>query len=133
MNNDYPRMLYKAMGAVGALLCEAMHGGHFATKIVNDEAEHEEAAADGWHIGTEEAKQALADAKAAADAAAKTAAEAGAGTGGPDQTDDSAPPTRAELEQKARELGIEFNHRHVDKTLAKMISDKLAADAAAKA
>lgn len=36
-----------------------------------------------------------------------------------------APPTRAEMEQKANELGLKFDGRTSDKRLAVMISDKL--------
>lgn len=36
--------------------------------------------------------------------------------------DDAAPPTRAELEQKATELGLQFNDKTKDDRLAKMIA-----------
>jgi len=36
--------------------------------------------------------------------------------------DDTAPPTRAELEQKAAELGLQFNDKTKDDRLAKMIA-----------
>jgi hypothetical protein len=39
--------------------------------------------------------------------------------------DDNAQPTRAELEQKAAELGIEFSPRIGDAKLAERIADKL--------
>lgn len=48
--NEYPRMLYKFPGI------EQIHGGNFATLIVNDEAEQESAAQDGWKETTTEAK-----------------------------------------------------------------------------
>lgn len=38
-----------------------------------------------------------------------------------------APPTRAELEQKAAELGIKFDGRTGDKRLAALIAEKLGA------
>lgn len=38
---------------------------------------------------------------------------------------DDAPPTRAELEQKAKELGIPFNARTSDKVLAERIAAKV--------
>lgn len=38
---------------------------------------------------------------------------------------DDAPPTRAELEQKAHELGIEFSPNIGDKKLAERIAEKL--------
>lgn len=49
--NNYPRMLYKFPGI------EPIHGGHFATLIVNDEAEQEAAAQDGWEETTTNAKR----------------------------------------------------------------------------
>jgi len=39
--------------------------------------------------------------------------------------DDNAAPTRAELEQKATELGIKFDGRTGDKTLLKRIEEAL--------
>ncbi len=36
--------------------------------------------------------------------------------------EDNAPPTRAELEQKAKELGLQFNDKTKDDRLAKMIA-----------
>ena len=38
---------------------------------------------------------------------------------------DDEPPTRAELEQKARELGIRFDGRTTDRRLLKLITEKL--------
>jgi hypothetical protein len=40
--------------------------------------------------------------------------------------DDSAPPTREELETKATELGIKFDGRYSDKKIAQMIDESLA-------
>jgi len=39
--------------------------------------------------------------------------------------DDNAPPTRAELVQKAKELGLEFHHKTGDAKLAAMIAEAL--------
>ena len=41
------------------------------------------------------------------------------------QADDDAPPTRAELEAKATELGIRFDGRTRDKKLGQLIQDRL--------
>lgn len=41
--------------------------------------------------------------------------------------EDDAPPTRAELEAKAKELGIKFDGRTSDKKLGQLIQDKLSA------
>lgn len=50
--NDFPRMLYKYPGT------EEIHGARYATKIVNDEDELDDALADGWKLSTAEAKEA---------------------------------------------------------------------------
>ena len=41
------------------------------------------------------------------------------------EVQDDAPPTRAELEAKATELGIKFDGRTKDKKLGQLIQDKL--------
>lgn len=101
--DQFPRMLYRAGGP------EALHGGYFSTLIVKDESEQDAALADGWALSTPEALE------------QKAAAEAPK----PAESDDSAPPTRAELEQKATELGIKFDGRTGDKKLAELIAAKL--------
>lgn len=100
--NQFPQMLYQTGGT------EEIHGGKFATHIVNDQDELDAALADGWHLTTCEAKAAV---------------EKPAGGG----LDDNAPPTREELEQKATELGIEFSPRIGDAKLAERIELALAA------
>ncbi len=107
--NDFPRMVYQAGGT------EEIHGGRFATHIVNDQDELDAVLAGGWHLTTTEAK-------AAAEKPAPTAT-AGAGATIPD---DNAPPTRAELEAKATELGIEFSPRIGDAKLVERIDAVLA-------
>lgn len=104
MDNQYPRMLYKAGGR------EPIHGGHFATVIVPDAEQHKNALAQGWHDTTPDAL------------AAHEAAQAAAIT----LTVESGPPTRDELEQKATELGITPSPRISDKKLAAAIAAKLA-------
>lgn len=108
--NDFPRMIYRTGGA------EEIHGGRFATLIVNDQDELDAALAGGWYLTTTEAK-------AATEKAATTAAAAGAAI-----PDDNAPPTRAELEAKATELGIEFSPRIGDAKLAERIDAALAGE-----
>lgn len=110
---DFPKMLYKHGGP------HDVHGGKFDHIIVNDEAEQDAALANGWHPTTPDAKEAHEAAKvaewnfrlAAASAAVKTAA--------------NAEPTRAELEQKATELGITFAPNIGDKKLAERIEEAL--------
>lgn len=104
----FPKMLYKAGGP------HDIHGGKFDTHIVHDVDELDTALAGGWHKTTPEAKAAAA--KPVSTAAASSTAI----------PDDNAPPTRAELEQKARELGIDFATNIGDKKLAERIDAALA-------
>jgi hypothetical protein len=99
----FPQMLYRAGGS------EEIHGGRFATLIVADESALSAALADGWRETTGAALEAL---HVSPDAPATEPA-------------DDAPPTRDELEQKARELGIKFDGRTGDKKLASLIAEKL--------
>ena len=112
MDNQFPRMLYKAGGS------EPIHGGHFASLIVADQAEQDGALDEGWALTTPEAleldvaaKQAAAEAMAKANEAAAAAVLA----------DDTKPPTREELEQMATKLGLPFSARVSDKKLAALI------------
>ncbi len=43
-----------------------------------------------------------------------------------EEEDDTAPPTRQELEEKATELGIKFDGRFSDKKIAQLIDEALA-------
>lgn len=96
-------MLYKAPGP------HEIHGGHFDYVIVDadEEGAVEAAKADGWFETTTEAK------KAADAAKAKREAEL------------NAPPTRTELEAKAKELNIQFGKKTTDEELGKLIQAKL--------
>lgn len=100
---EYPRFMCRVGTA-----WELESGTYDVTNATS--AEHMAALlADGWHPDQY---------------AAKAAAEA------PDEPvagpDDDAPPTRDELEAKARELGIKFDGRTGDKRLAALIAEKLA-------
>jgi hypothetical protein len=96
-------MLYKSPGP------HEIHGGHFDYTIVDadEEGAVEAAKANGWFETTDEAKAAADEAKV------KREAEL------------NAPPTRAELEAKANELGIKFNDKTSDKKLADLIAASL--------
>lgn len=96
-------MLYKAPGP------HEIHGGHFDYTIVDadEEGAIETAKAEGWFETTTEAKE--------ASEVAKTKREA----------ELNAPPSRAELETKANELGIKFNDKMSDKKLADLIAANL--------
>jgi len=107
-------MLYKCPGP------HEIHGGQFDYTIVEDD-QIESALADGWKLTTPEAKQAHADSVAAAQAEREKAAEQA------EAVSDDAGPTRAELEQKAAELGIKFDGRTSDKKLRDLISATLEA------
>ncbi len=96
-------MLYKFPGDT------EINGKSFDYTIVEDD-KVEQAIAEGWHLTTGDALDAstaekLGDMRAAAD--------------------DNAPPTRAELEAKAQELGIKFDGRTSDKKLGDLIAAKL--------
>lgn len=91
-------MLYRCPGS------HEIHGGKFDYVIVDDD-KIEDAVADGWFLTTPEAK-------AAHEESLKT-------------QDDYTPPTRAELEQKANELGLKFDGRTTDKKLAALIAEKV--------
>lgn len=102
MNSDFPCMVYKAGGP------HEIHGGSFDYLIAEDAEELAAMLADGWSLTTGDA---LALAAAPADGA---------------PVDDNAAPTRAELEAKATELGIEFSPRIGDTKLAERIDAALA-------
>lgn len=108
MSNEYPKMLYRFGGEV------EIDGDKFTTLIVDDSEAADAALADKWFETASQSKQAAADEKAAADAALAQQV-----------VNDEAPPTRDELERKARELEIKFDGRTGDKKLAHMIAAAL--------
>jgi hypothetical protein len=108
--NDFPRMVYQA-GGTGEI-----HGGRFATHIVNDQDELDAALADGWHLSTPEAK-----------AAAEKLSSGGAGANQANP-DDNAPPTRDELKAKATDLGLTFAGNISTEKLAALVDAALADD-----
>lgn len=114
-------MLYKYPGR------HELHGDHFDYTIVEDD-KIDEALADGWKLTTPEAKQAHADKLAAQAAERERANEEAAAKA---LADSNAPPTRAELEEMATNLGVPFNGRTSDRKLADLI--KAATEPAAQA
>ena len=96
-------MLYKSPGP------HEIHGGHYDYIVIDadEEGAIDAAKADGWFETTIEAKEAGEAAKA------KREAEL------------NAPPTRAELEAKAKELSIQFSKKTTDDELGKLIQAKL--------
>lgn len=101
-----PTMLYKAPGPY------EIHGGHFDYIIVDaDENGAIDAAKEaGWFETTTEAKEAF-DAVKTAEVKLPP--------------NDLLPATRAELEQKANELGIKFTDKTSDKKLGDLIAATL--------
>lgn len=97
-----PRMFYKTPGP------HNLDGGWYEYIIIDESIEGEvnRVLAEGWANTPREADAAVAPA--------------------PEQADDNAPPTRGEMEQKAKELGIKFDGRTSDKTLMQRITEALA-------
>jgi hypothetical protein len=103
MELEFPRIVYRAGGPW------QLESGAYSVKQVNSAKEL--AQAEGWHLDQYAAK-------AAEQPADATVVEPPA---------DSAPPTRAELEQKATELGLKFDGRTTDRKLSALIAEKLGA------
>lgn len=102
--NDFPRMLYKFPGA------EEIHGARFATLIVQDADEQDEALADGWSITTDEAR-------------APKAAPAPAPSATQDADEQDATPDRDALKAEATALGLEFPKNVPTERLVEMIAE----------
>ena len=98
---EVPTLVYKNGGP------HQRPGGTFDYKRIINEGQLAAALADGWFLTLVEATQ-----PAAADLAEVA-------------PNDDAPPTREELEAKARELGVKFDGRTSDKALAAKIQSTL--------
>lgn len=106
-----PTMVYKASGPHQRL------GGTFDYKGVNTQKEFDAAIAVGWYATLDEAiAPKVAQTQKSDPAASQIPAKI---------PEPESPPTRAELEQKATELGIKFDGRTGDKKLGEMIAEKL--------
>jgi hypothetical protein len=100
---EFPRMVYR----IGTQ--QALESGRYDVKVITADA-LDQAIDDGWHL----------DQYAAKAAGEKPVSQAPEGASpNPFDTD---PPTREELETKARELGLKFDGRTGDKKLAAMIA-----------
>jgi len=95
---SYPRFVFKNGGPLQRA------GGSYGHLLVQDETEHAAAVKAGWF---------------------ETLPEAIEGKVESTVEPDDAPPTRAELEAKATELGIKFDRRLGDKRLAELIREHL--------
>lgn len=82
----------------GGLLQRA--GGSYSQLLVHDEDEHAAKLKEGWFATLPEAIEGV-------------------------SSEDDAPPTRAELEAKADEIGLKFDRRIGDKKLAALIQEAL--------
>ena len=111
----FPTMVYKAPGP------EFMHSLPIGLKTAITTSEDDLAAAKeaGWHETTTAAVEAYNEQRQAEAEAARQAAANANST--------AAQPTRAELEVKAKELGIEFKANTTDAALLKLIEAKLKA------
>lgn len=103
---EFPTLVYKCPGN------HQRPGGTYAYKGVKDAGQHAEALAGGWFATLPEAIEGR-PTPAPEPPAAVPAVDA--------------PPTRAELEQKANELNIKFDRRIGDKKLQALIDEKLKA------
>lgn len=119
-NIETPRLLYRVGGTW------ALEAGNFSLLEVPTPEALEAALAEGWHLDQYAAKEAHEAAQAQPVAPVEPAAAIDAAQPA-EPVDDTSAPTRAELEQKATELGIKFDARWGDKKLAAAI------DAAVKA
>ena len=95
----FPTILYRCPGE------HQCNGGTFDWMPVKDSAEFDAAIGDGWHKTLYEAMNPLAEEKII--------------------PADDAPPTREEMEEKARELNIPFNKRTSDEIILTRITEAL--------
>lgn len=95
---NYPRTLYRI----------SLDSSIYPALLVHNETEHSAARAVGWRDSIPEA---IADRESELDTAV--------------EMDDLSPPTREEMESKARELGISFNKRTSDAKLLWRIEQAL--------
>jgi hypothetical protein len=103
---EFPSLVYKAEGKY------IRPHGTYDFVGVNDQQELEQKLSEGWFDSLEAAIEGKSSESVEADSEPIL--------------DDSAPPTREELETKATELGIKFDGRYSDKKIAQMIDEALA-------
>jgi hypothetical protein len=107
---EFPRFVYLSPGNFGR------GKSTYRYVSVNSLEEHDAYLAQGWSTSAD-----LAIDRANAPTPAPTPAPAPA----PVVPDNNAPPTRAELETKARELGLKFDGRTSDRTLLRRITQAI--------
>lgn len=113
---EFPRLLYRCPGE------HQCPGGTFSSIGANDQAEFDKHVAAGWHPTMPDAMETIGKKVDAGKPAPVTATHDSASG---DADDTEVPPTRAELEQKATELGIKFAPNIGDKKLAEKIDAAL--------
>jgi hypothetical protein len=101
---EFPALVYKVPGKY-----VRPHGTYDFTGVNNAE-ELQSKLKEGWFCSLSEAIEPKKETRVAATI----------------ETDDTAPPTRQELEEKATELGIKFDGRFSDKKIAQLIDETLA-------
>ena len=109
---EFPTILYKCPGNWPG------NGYSFGTRPANDQGEFDAAVSDGWHPTVPQAVEAWRNPVVVVVKPEPVPVL-------DPVPDDNAPPTRAEIEQKAKELGIAVHHKHSDATLLKKIEDAL--------
>lgn len=102
----YPRFVFKNGGPIQRA------GGSYDSVLVADEEAHAAKLADGWFDSIPDAIEGKVK-----EPEPKV----------PAVDPDDAPPTRAELEAKAAELGLKFHHKTGDAKLAELIKQALEA------
>lgn len=106
---SFPTLVYRCPGT------HSRPGGTYAFQPVEDKAALEAALSDGWALSLPEAVEGSKPKPVTAtDPKPETEAPA-----------EDAAPTRDELEQKCKELGIKFDGRSGDKKLAALIAEAL--------
>jgi len=111
---EFPALVYKAKGRF------QRNGGTYDFTGVNNAEDLAKKLADGWF----ESLEAAINEKPVQSFAAIPVPELEKPVSEP-VLDDSAPPTRQELETKATELGIKFDGRYSDKRIAGLIEEAL--------
>lgn len=114
MKIEYPCMVVKYPGTK-----EKFQDGFYDWEVAANADELKALGERGFVIGTDVARQAHDDREAAKVAEATAAADKAT------KDAENKPPTREELEAKAKELGIHFDGRMGDKKLSELIADKL--------
>lgn len=109
MMTDFPTIMYRVPGPH-----KKPRGGFYAYCGAADQEQFDSLLKRGWFASYEEA------------AAGKSASDIiDAAEAFEDAVDDVSPPTRDELEIKAKELGVSFNARTSDKKLVERIATAL--------